>query len=360
MKKKTPAIAAACLLFSVMLAGCQNSAEEPVAEPSPRNVRTETVVSRDLPIEVSAVGRLAANRIVVLSAQVAGTLLHYDADVGSSVARGALLAKIDPIDYALALKEAETNLQAARIQLPVEKKAFARARRLLPEKVITPELFDQAEANYKAAEARVVQLETIVAQARRRLDKTAITAPFAGHITRRDVEVGQHISVGEPVMQIADMETMRVNIHVNERDYVFVDKSDPVSVTVEAFADRRLAGRVDKIGVKADPRTNTFDIEILVDNPGVLLKAGLTARVTIRTDVIPDAIMIAQQSVLFRENRKEVFVVDANDRAEARAVRLGRMAGSDVRILDGLNPGDRLVVAGAQYLKPGDPLVVAP
>jgi RND family efflux transporter MFP subunit len=115
---------------------------------------------------------------------------------------------------------------------------------------------------------------------------------------------------------------------------------------------------VDKIGIKADSRTNTFEIEILVDNPDFRLKAGLTARVTIQTEVIPNAVMIPQNSVIFRESGKEVFVVDENNLAVARNVTLGRVDGSDVRILDGLNTGDKLVVAGGPYLKPGDKVVV--
>ena len=357
---KSTVMATAGLLLTMILIACQKPAEETAVETPPRSVRVNSIVSRDLPLMISAVGRLIANREVVISAEVPGILIHYSADVGDGVTADKPLARIDDTDYRLALKEAEANLLAARIHLPVAEKAFERARRLLPEKVITPELYDQAEAAFKAAGAQVVQLETIVAQARRRLEKTVIKVPFAGHVTRRFVETGQQVSVGEAIMQVADMRTMRVKIYVNERDYVHVDHNDPVTVEVEAFAGKALPGRVDKIGIQADTSTNTFEIEILVDNPAFDLKAGLTARVSVRTDVIPDAVMIAQQSVLFRENRKEVFVIDADGLAEARTVRLGRMQGADVRILSGLSPGDRLVVSGAQYLKPGDKVRVVP
>jgi RND family efflux transporter MFP subunit len=357
---KTLTHAVIWIVAAIMPLACTAPEETPVVETPPRAVRIQTIASRDLPIVVNSVGRLNPNREVVLSAEVSGILMHYDADVGSTVKRGDVLAGLDPADYRLALKEAEANLLAARVRLPVQKNAFDRARKLLPDQAITPELYDQAEAGFKAAEALVMQLETMVAQARRRLDKTIISAPFDGHVTRRFVETGQQVAVGDPVMQVADMRTMRVKIYINELDYVYVDEDDPVTVTVEAFSEKPMAGRVDKIGIQADSRTNTFEIEILVENSDVQLKAGLTARVAIQTEVVPDAVMIGQGSVLFREDRKEVFVIDENRRAVAREVRLGRMDGSDVRILEGLMPGDDLVVAGAQYLKPGDPVVVAP
>ena len=131
-----------------------------------------------------------------------------------------------------------------------------------------------------------------------------------------------------------------------------------VTVVVEAFSEQPFAGRVDKIGIQADARTNTFEVEILLDNPQYIFKAGLTARVAIQTEVIHQAVIIPQGSVLFREDRKEVFVVEQGEHAAAREVKLGETAGSEIRILQGLAPGDVLVVAGAQYLKAGDSVAI--
>jgi RND family efflux transporter MFP subunit len=346
------------LSLLVLFTGCGPADENPVVEAKPRAVRVETIASRDLPIVVTSVGRLAPNRSVVLSAQVSGILKQYDADVGCRVESGSPLAVLDATDYALALREAEANLDAARVRQSAAENTFGRASRLLPEKAITPELFDKAEAEYKSAKAQVAQLTNMVALARRRLEKTSVSAPFKGYVTQRFVELGQNIAVGDPVMQVADMETMRVKIYINELDYVHLDKEDPVTIAVEAFPRSPIPGRVDKIGIKADARTNTFEIEILVDNPDFRLKAGLTARVAIQTEVIPSAVMIPQNSIIFRESSKEVFVVDENESAVPREVTLGRVDGSEVRILQGLNPGDKLVVAGGQYLKPGDKVMV--
>lgn len=348
------------LSLLIIFIGCGPAEENSVVEAKPRAVRVETIASRDLPIVVNSVGRLIPNRSVTVSAQVSGILKRYDADVGTRVDSGSSLAMIDTTDYALALREAEANLEVARVRESAAKNTFERADRLLPEKAITPELYDKAEADYKSAEAQVAQLTNMVALARRRLEKTSVLAPFDGYVTQRFVELGQNVSVGDPVMQVADMQTMRVKIYINELDYVHLDKQDPVTITVEAFSRSPITGRVDKIGIKADARTNTFEIEILVDNPDFRLKAGLTARVAIQTEVISNAVMIPQNSVIFRESGKEVFVVGENNLAVARNVTLGRVDGSDVLILDGLNPGEKLVVAGGPYLKPGDQVRVTP
>jgi len=344
----------------VTLSGCNPPEETEIVKEKPRMVRIAKIVRCDLPINVSTVGRLIPNREVVISSQVAGIVTAYKADVGSRVSTGKSLVKLDPTDYNLVLDEARANLLSARAKLAALTNAFKRARQLLPENVITPEGFDKSEAEYKASGALVVQLETAVNMAQRQVDKTVINAPFGGYVTRRLVELGQNIAMGEPVMAMADMKTMRIRIHLNERDYVHLDKKDPVTIKIEAYPDTSFSGKVDKIGIKADPRTNTFEVEILVENPKIILKAGLTARVFIRTDILRDSIMIPQSCVLFREDRKEIFVIEKDNTAATREIKLGRTQGSAVRILQGLVPGDNLVITGSQYLKSGDKVTVAP
>ncbi len=344
----------------IFATGCSSSEQDPIVETKPRPVRIEKIVSRDLPVLVRSVGRLIPDREVVVSAQVTAIVMQLNTDVGAKVASGDALVKLDPTDYRLALNETSANLQAAQARLSAAENSYERARRLLPENAISLELFDAAEAEYRTSQAQVFQLTTAVDMARQRLNKTVIAAPFDGHVTRRFVQLGQNVAVGDPVMGIADMQTMRVRIHINEHDYVHLDKDDPVAVTVEAYPGKPFRGRVDKIGIQADERTNTFEIEILFDNPEFIYKAGLTARVSIQTEVIPDAIMIPQESVLFREDRKEVFVIEQGSKAAVREVKLGRAEGSTICVLQGLMPGDSLVVSGAQYLKPGDLVTVTP
>ncbi len=343
----------------LVMTGCSPPKEETRTHATPRTVKTMVVARRDLPVVVSSVGRLFPNREVVLSSEVSGIVETYSADTGDAAAAGTTLVALDPTDYRLALNESRANLAAARARYTAAKNSHFRAGQLLPEKVITQEYFDKIEADYKAAQAAVSQAEAVVDINQRRLAKTEINAPFDSLVARRLVEAGQHINIGDPVMAIADMMSMRVKLHVNEQDYVHLDHDDIVSVLIEAFPDRTFPGQVDRIGVKADSQTNTFEVEILVANPDLLLKAGLTATVKITVDRIRDAILIPQGCVLFRENRKEVFVVTDAGQAAVREVKLGRVDGSSVMILAGITEGDRLVTTGGQYLKEGDPVVVA-
>ena len=356
---KTNLLLLALLTGLLTWPGCSPPQEEKPVAAKPRPVNVEVIAQRDLPIVVRAVGRLAANREVVLSSQVSGIVQAYRVDTGEAVAVDQAVVTLDPTDYQLALDEARANLQAVRARFAAAKNSFERAAQLLPQNVITPEFYDKVEAEYKSAQAAVSQAEAMVDINQRRLEKTVIKAPFDGLVTHRMVEIGQNITIGDPVMALADMARMRVKIHLNEQDYIYLDKDDAVRIRVEAYPETAFVGQVDKIGIKADAHTNTFEVEILVANPDLLLKAGLTATVSLTVDEIQAVIMIPQDAVLFRENRKEVFVVNDDDQAVVREVTLGRVDGSAVRILEGLAPGDKLVTTGAQYLKSGDRVAIA-
>ena len=342
----------------VVLTGCNPQEKEKVVQSKPRSVSIAAVESHNLPIVVNSVGRLVPNREVVLSSQVSGIVQAYSVDTGDAVTVNKMVVALDPTDYKLGLGEARANLLSVKARYAAARNSFLRAGELLPEKVITTEAYEKIEAEYKATQAAVSQAEAAVDINQRGLDKTVIKAPFDGLVTSRLVEVGQNINIGEPVMAIADMQSMRVKIHVNEQDYVYLDKDDAVTVLVEAYPNASFSGLVDRVGVKADPNTNTFEVEILVANPNLVFKAGLTATVNITIDEIEDAIMIPQSCVLFRKNRKEVFVVTDGDKASVREVKLGRADGSSVRIVKGLTPGDKIVTTGSQYLKDGDRVVM--
>jgi RND family efflux transporter MFP subunit len=346
----------------ILLPSCSSKSESNVSDAKENKtvpVAIMEISGGDFPIVVESVGRLVPNREVTLSAEIGGIIESYKADVGDSVIAEQALLNIDQTDYLLALKEAEASLAVARAGLEALENAFERSKSLLPQKVITEEAFEKIEAECRSARASVARSEVLVEISTERLNKTKIKAPFDGLISARMIETGQTVGAGEDLMTLSDLNPMRVKVYLTEADYADLDPDDPVSISIDAYPGSVLIGNIDRIGIKADARTNTFDIEILVDNPDLILKAGMTARARITTSVIHDAILIPQSTVLYRQEVMEVFVADRSQRAEARQVLLGRSKGSMVRVLSGLNPGDRLVITGGQYLENGDMLEIS-
>ncbi len=266
---------------------------------------------------------------------------------------------INPNDYRLALKEAEANLAVSRTRMDLALKAFNRSKSLLPRKVITQDAYDKAEAEYLSAGASLERVTVLVDIAKAQLVKTQISSPFDGHTAVRMIETGLLIGGGQPLMKIVESDPIRVSIWLPEKEYVRLDRNDPVSVVVEAFPETVIPGTIDRINITADERTNTFGVEIIVDNANLSLKAGMTARVRIITAVIPDTILIPQSTVLYRSDRKEVFVAGPDKRAALRQIELGQPAGEKIEIRKGLSAGDQLIVTGGQFLKPGDKILIS-
>ncbi|MBU2499183.1 MAG: biotin/lipoyl-binding protein, partial [Proteobacteria bacterium] len=151
-----------CLFFFFMsfLTACHQpqgeEAENPTEKPVP--VKVVEIGSHDLLLTVESVGRVAANREVTLSTEVGGVVKDYFADVGDRVKTEQPLVSIDPLDYRLALREAQANLAAAQARLEAATKAYARSKALLPKKAISLDTFDKYEAEYKSCKAALSQI----------------------------------------------------------------------------------------------------------------------------------------------------------------------------------------------------------
>ena len=353
------------LFYSILLSGINQAiAKDKSPKPAsfkvkkPVAVKVITVQGEDLPLVIESVGRLFANRRVTVAAQLPGIIDSYAVDVGDKVRAGQILVQIDPVDYSLALDEARANLGAVQAQLDSANKAFERCKDLLPRKVISSDHYEKAETACKAAQAQFDRVKVGVRVAEERLKKTRLTAPFPGLVSERHIEVGQMVGTGVPLLTLVDLDPIRVKIFLTEMDYVHLDRRDPVRIRVEAYPERVFKGRIDRIGITADARTNTFGVELLADNPALILKAGLSARVYLTTRVLKNIILIPQKAVLFRDKGTDVFIRGDNKKAKIRSVTLGETKGARIRVLKGLKPGDELIIQGQHYLKAGDSISV--
>lgn len=298
-------------------------------------------------------------REVTLAAEVGGIVTSYTADIGDRIQKRNVIVQLDPSDYQLALKEAEANFAVAQTRLDLAVKAYDRAKSLMPREVITQDAFDNAEAEYLSAQASVKRVKVLVDIAKRQLSKTRIRTPFNGQVAARMIETGQLIGAGQALMKIIDPNPMRVRIWLSENEYVRLDKRDRVSIVMAAYPDDAFTGKIDRIEITADERTNTFCVEILVDNPNLSFKSGMTAKVRIVTATLPNAILIPQSTVLYRSDREEVFIVGTGNRAVLRKVKLGLSLDERIEVRDGLAAGDQLVISGGQYLTPGDKILIS-
>jgi RND family efflux transporter MFP subunit len=349
-------------------------------------VTIATVESREVRRTVEAVGSLFAFDEVTVSPEVDGRAEKVLVDVGDHVSKGQVLVQILPIEYELAVSQAQAQLDQARAKLglaegqqelgdptqaaSVKKAAadlanaeqkFRRSAELTQQGIVAKQTYDEDEANYNAMkaayelalqdvtnmQAAIKQDEATLDLARKKLRDTSIRAPFDGFIKERDVTVGQYLkatATPTAAFGIVNIDPMRARLKVPEKMAAWVSVGQPIEVTVEAFPDRTFQGKIWRINPSVDAATRTFDVEGLVENHQSLLKPGFFTKSSILTSKVEKVLVIPRRSMSYAYGIYKVYVVNGSKLKETE-VKIGDQSGEDVEVLDGLKEGDRLAMA---------------
>jgi len=166
------------------------------------------------------------------------------------------------------------------------------------------------------------------------------------------VDEGEFINRGEPLVDLVNVDKIEVNLNVPELDVRFFCPGQDARVRVDAFPGKGWKGVVDFVSFKAHPATKTFPVKVLVDNPGQEIRPGMIARVALVRRVIPDA-MMAPLFALVDKGGERLLFVEEDGVARARTVEMGVINGDRIQILEGLEPGDRLIVKGQTEVEEG-------
>ncbi|MBW2123685.1 MAG: efflux RND transporter periplasmic adaptor subunit, partial [Deltaproteobacteria bacterium] len=193
--------------------------------------------------------------------------------------------------------------------------------------------------------------------ARIRLSKGTIRSPINGLVNSIPVDPGEYVKIGDPLMNLVRVDRVKLVAAVPEMDVPFVRLSQKVRVTLDALGGEAFEGDIIYLSPKGDTVTRTFTMKVALDNPSFRIKPGMIGRVTVVKRTFPNAIAIPLFAVLDRGDRKVVFVED-HGIARERTVRFGVIENSRIQILQGLSPGDRLIVKGHRGLSDGDKVAV--
>ncbi len=359
------------------------------APPPPEIAKVET---RDLEVKVEAAGAVEPLLIVEVKSRVGGELQRIAVETGEEVARGAVLAEIDPRDVRNALAQAEADLEVSKARVATTEAQARRADELFSRGVIPAQ--DQETTALTATNARAERLkaETNLELARQRMGDVTIRAPIAGTVIAKTVEQGQiiasasgNVSGGTTLLQMADLATMQVRAMVDEVDIGRVIVGQSAEVTVEAYPGRVFRGEVAKIEPQAviEQNVTMFPVLVRLANPERLLKPGMNAEVAVgiaeRRGVaaVPNSAVVAPREVvasaailgldakLVRAQADDsekaslanntnasgaapgrpgvVFVQGANG-PEARYVQLGLSDWDFTEVISGLEPGTPVIL----------------
>ncbi|HEX6859678.1 MAG TPA: efflux RND transporter periplasmic adaptor subunit [Caulobacteraceae bacterium] len=346
--------AAALLAVVLVLAACGGKKEEPPAKPA-LTVSVQPVQLTPLTRTVEASGTVAAWEMVPVGAETGGlTATAVYADEGQSVRQGQVLVKMNDDVISSQLNQAKAQAASARAQLAQANSNLERARELRQKGFLAQAALDGRIAEQKTAAAQVASAEASVAEAQTRRGQTDVRAPVSGLIASRSVVKGQIIPAGQELFRIVRDGRLELNAQIPEQQLALIRAGMPATVQGEGVTT---GGIVRIVTPQVDPQTRLGLARISLAPSS--LKPGMFARASINVGAQP-TIVAPTSAILYRDNAAGVFVVDAKGHARFRPVKVGDRNGGSTQILQGLNPGERVVVQGAGFLSDGDPVRIAP
>lgn len=348
------------------LSGCGEPQGASAGRPPP-TVSVATVLSKNVRPTGEFNGRVEAADRVELRPRVSGYIERIEFTEGQEVQRGDVLFVIDDRSYKAELTRVMAELVRARTQAELARGEATRAQTLVQQQAVSTEMWEQRRAASERAKAEVQAAEAAVEQARLSLDWTRVRAPIAGRAGRALVTPGNLVTANDSasvLTTLVKLNPMHVHFEVDETVLLrFIDaqrgKALPVRVGLVGEAGFPHHGRVDYLDNQVSRMTGTASLRAELNNADRRLLPGLFARVQVPVSDPVDALLIDDRAVLTDQDRKYVFVVDADGKAQRRDVRLGSTVEGLRIVLEGLAATDRVVVEGVRrILRPDTPVVV--
>src|SRR5579859_7470812 len=372
-KRLGSVLGAALFATIVATSGCQEPTKVAAKPPTPVHVVDVALYSPSedlrysasvLPFAEAVLSFKSAGYVTEIK-QVAGADgRRRDIGSGDYVARGAVLAQIRHQDLKNQLDQATATLSAAQAQNVEATKDYERAKRLYASESLTKPDFDRAQAKFDSTLATVDQAKANVHQAQLGLHDADLAAPFSGYILARNIELGNLAEPWSTAFTIADTSAVKISFGVPEYAVRHLRLGQQFSIHLQDDP-KEYSGRVTSIAASADEKNRVFAIEVTVPNPKSELKPGMIASLTVSgvqkapAPAVPLSAVVADPA---SPGRYAVFVaseVDGKWMAHLREVTLGETHESDVAV-DGVKPGEKIVVVGAAGLKDGDSVQILP
>ncbi len=310
---------------------------------APVPVEVAAIASGEISSYISASANLVAEFEVKVLSEVEGRVASLQVEEGQAVRRGQQLATLVRDDQQILLRKAELRESNARAD-------FERAEDLIAKELISREEHDRLTVDYEIARQ---ELE----EARWGLAKTILRAPFDGRVTDRMVQVGQNVRPADELFQVTDFDPLIARIYLPERDVLGLAAGREVRIALNADESIRFAGRIRQISEVVDTATGTVKVTVEADSPPQGVRPGSFVSVHIVRETRPGAVLVPREAVLRELQAAHVFVA-GGDAAEKREVVLGLEEGLMVEAISGLEPGERVIVAGQGGLKEGSPIKI--
>jgi len=327
-------------------------AEGAAFQPPPEAVTTIVAQQEVWPMTLSAIGTVAAVRGVTVSADLAGTVDRITFESGQAVQAGEILAVLDT-------RQERAQLAAADAQRDLAHVNFARMQGLLNEQVISRAEFDRATAEQRETEARVGEIRAAI-------DRKTIRAPFSGILGLRQVNLGQYLSAGDPLVSLQSLNPIYVNFGVPQQATSQVRIGRAVRIRTDDGSGATFTGRVTAIDSLVDATTRNLQVQATLANPEGKLRPGMFVQAEVVLGASTPVITLPASAINYAPYGDSVFVVtdlkgengQTYRGVRQQIVKLGNARGDQIAVVSGVNPGDEVVTSGVFKLRNGAAVVV--
>ena len=323
-------------------------------------VSVATVVRKAVPVNLTEVGNVEPYTSVAVKARVDGEILAVAFKEGDEVKKDALLFEIDPRPFNVALSQAQANLKKDQALLDHAIEQEARYKDLLDKKFISPDAYDQVRTNRDAAAATVAADEAAIQSAKLSLAYCTIRSPVTGYVGRILIQQGNLVKANDTnaLVTINQVVPVYVSFSVPEQNIGDIRKYQAagdlhVKVAPSDSAHPPIAGKLASLDNSADPATGTIRLRAEFPNQDKALWPGQFVNVVLTLHEQPDAIVTPSTALQNGPNGQYVFIVKPDATVDLRDVKVARTEGDDTIVASGLEPGDKVVVAGQLRLAPG-------
>ncbi|WP_373048699.1 efflux RND transporter periplasmic adaptor subunit [Vulgatibacter sp.] len=349
-------ILSAALVLSALVGGAKfwqlrtGAASAAAFRPPPQAVTTVLTPEARWPVTIHSIGTVEAVRGVTLSADLPGVVAALAFESGRSVKKGQLLVRLDVRQERAQLGAAESQQKLAALQLQ-------RAAQLRARDALTQQALDEATAAEAQAAARVAEIQAILA-------RKQIRAPFSGELGLRQIDLGQYVASGQPIVSLQALDQVHVNFGVPQQELARLQIGDRVEVSTDALGKHE--GRITAIDVLVDPQTRNVQVQATIPNAKGLLRPGMFVNTRVLLGEETPVLVLPASAIQHAPYGDSIFVVEQlEDPAgqpypgvRQQAVTLGGSRGDQVAILAGLEAGQEVVSAGTFKLRNGDAVLV--
>ncbi|NLU10293.1 MAG: efflux RND transporter periplasmic adaptor subunit [Tepidanaerobacter acetatoxydans] len=390
------------IVASIALTGCKTKKYGDISEEAAVPVEVKEVKLNSIKDITKLTGTIEAEDDVKVTSKIPGRVEQVLKDVGDFVEKGEPLVILETKELQNQLAQAEAALAMAQANLSANEDAalpqqleqvrasleqaeanyvnakadYERMKALYEAEAISKQVFDGMTLKYQVAKtqyetakeqyrltkerlpkniealrAQVKQAQSAVDLIKTNLENSIITSPVTGIISNKLINNGEVISAGYPLLTVVNIDTVKVVIDVAEEEINKIKDGQEVDVTIGAIGGEKIKGII-SIVPPASNATRLFQVKISIDNKDHTLKPGMFAEVDVEKGIKENVVVLPKDAILLKKHGNVVFVV-SEGKAVERIVKLGITNGNSVEILEGVNPGEKVVVKGQNMLKEG-------